>query len=207
MIIEPLVLRRLYGRPLDTILATWGLSLIIIQLITLYFGRGAQAVKSVSLGSTDVLGTPYSIYRLLLILFAVMLMLTLAVVLQRTRLGLIGRAVIMNEELAQTMGLNTRRVRFVSFALGSGIAGLTGALLVPLSSVDPNLGIPWLIDAFLISLLVGLSTLALAAASLVFGTSQVLVGEYLNAILATLVVPLLAVVVLRVRRAGFVRRT
>jgi branched-subunit amino acid ABC-type transport system permease component len=204
-IAEPLVLRRLYGRQLDTILATWGLALIITQLVTLKFGRGTQPVDSIDLGTVTVLGTPYSSYRLAVIPLVLVLSIAILLVLRRTRYGLVGRAVIMDDDLAQTLGVNVKRVRFTSFVLGSAIAGLAGAVLVPMSSVDPNLGLPWLINAFLISLLVGVSTTALAFASLALGSAQVLVGFSFNSVSATLAIPVLAVVLLRLRAHGFVR--
>ncbi|MDQ1618944.1 MAG: urea transport system permease protein [Actinomycetota bacterium] len=204
-IAEPLVLRRLYGRQLDTILATWGLALIITQLVTLKFGRGTQPVDSIDLGTVTVLGTPYSSYRLAVIPLVLVLSIAILLILRRTRYGLVGRAVIMDDDLAQTLGVNVKRVRFTSFVLGSAIAGLAGAVLVPMSSVDPNLGLPWLINAFLISLLVGVSTTALAFASLALGSAQVLVGLSFNSVSATLAIPVLAVVLLRLRAHGFVR--
>lgn len=203
--LEPTVMRRLYGRQLDTILATWGLTLVITQAITLYFGRGTQETQTISVSSIDVLGTKYSIYRLLLVPLAILSMAGLILLLRHTRYGLVGRAVIMNEDLAQTMGVNTKRVRLVSFTLGSAIAGFAGSLLVPLSSVDPNLGTPWLIDAFMISLLVGISAPALAAATLILGTAQIVVGAAINAAAVPLAVPLLVIVILRARPTGLVR--
>lgn len=203
MAIEPLIVRKLYKRPIDTILATWGLSLVITQLIVLYFGRGTQVVKTIDMGAVSILGTTYSAYRIALVPIAVVLGVALVFTLNRTRLGLIGRAVIMDENLAQSMGVNISLVRFATFVLGSSLAGFAGALLAPLASVDPNLGLPWLLAAFMISLLVGVSTYALAMASLLLGFAQVLVGDVLNATMATLAVPILVVLILRVRPQGF----
>lgn len=206
VVIEPLVLRRLYGRPMDTLLATWGLNMIIIQLLTLYFGRGTQPVKTLDLGAVDVLGTTYSLYRLLFIPAAVTLGVSMALLLNKTRLGLVGRAVIMDEKLAQVLGINDSLVRFASFVLGSALAGFAGALLTPIASVDPNIGVPWLFAAFMISLLVGVSPLALGVACLLLGMLQVGVASVWDPTIATLSIPIAVVLILRFLPDGFVRK-
>lgn len=205
LIVEPIVLRRLYRRPLDMILATWGLSLIIVQLITLVFGRGTHLVKTIELKPLELLGEHYSSYRLLLVALALLVCLAVYLILQKTRVGLVGRAVIMDEDLAQTFGINTQVVRLVTFALGSALAGLAGVLLVPIASVDPNMGLPWLIFAFMIVLLIGMSVSALITSCLVLGAAQMVVGYTVSATLATLVVPALVVLILRFRPSGFAK--
>ena len=131
MIVERLVMRPLYARPLDAILATWGLGIVIGQLITLLFGREVQFVKSPISGAVDFLGASYSQYRLLMVIASVALALALAAVLNGTRLGLQTRAVIMNENLARGLGINSGLVRFITFSLGAGLASLAGALITP----------------------------------------------------------------------------
>ncbi len=202
---ERTVLRPLYRRPLDAILATWGLGIVIGQVITLAFGRQVQFAQSPLSGAATVLGATYSQYRLLLVVVAVLLAGVIALVLHGTRLGLVTRAVIANETLAQSLGVNSARVRFASFSLGSALASLAGALVVPLSSVDPNMGVPWLVGAFMLVLLSGSSLVAMAAAALVLGAAQVLVSTYLNAVLGGMTIAVLAAVILRVRPAGFAR--
>lgn len=202
---ERAVLRPLYRRPLDAILATWGLGIVIGQVITLAFGRQVQFAQSPLSGAATVLGATYSQYRLLLVGVAVLLAGAIALVLHGTRLGLVTRAVIANENLAQSLGVNSAAVRFASFSLGSALASLAGALVVPLSSVDPNMGVPWLVGAFMLVLLSGSSLVAMAAAALVLGAAQVLVSTYLNAVLGGMTVAVLAAVILRVRPAGFAR--
>jgi len=202
---ERTVLRPLYRRPLDAILATWGLGIVIGQVITLAFGRQVQFAQSPLSGAATVLGATYSQYRLLMVVVAVLLAGGIALVLHGTRLGLVTRAVIANENLAQSLGVNSAAVRFASFSLGSALASLAGALVVPLSSVDPNMGVPWLVGAFMLVLLSGSSLVSMAAAALVLGAAQVLVSTYLNAVLGGMTVAVLAAVILRVRPAGFAR--
>ena len=110
-----------------------------------------------------------------------------------------GPAVIPHEELAQTLGINTRLVRFVTFCLGAGLASLAGALITPLVSVHPNLGVPWLINAFMLVLVAGVSLGNLALAALVLGGAQVLVSAYGNPVLGSLTIVILAVLILRFR--------
>lgn len=203
--IEVGVLRSLYRRPLDAILATWGLGIVIGQVITLVFGRQVQFAASPLSGAATILGATYSEYRLLLVGLAVATGLGITAVMNGTRLGLVTRAVIANEDLAQSLGVDSTRVRFVTFGLGSALASLAGALVVPLSSVDPNMGVPWLVGAFMLVLLSGSSLAAMAVAALVLGAAQVLVSTYLNAVLGGMTVAVLAAIILRVRPAGFAR--
>ena len=196
MIIERLVVRPLYSRPLDAILATWGLGIIIGQVITLAFGREVQFVQSPVTGAVDLLGTSYSQYRLILVL---------AAILNGTRLGLVTRAVIMNESLARGLGINSGLVRFATFSLGAGLASLAGAFITPLSSVDPNMGVPWLVNAFMLVMVSGVSLVSLAIACLLLGGAQVLVSTYGNPVLGGLTIVLLAALILRVRPQGFSR--
>lgn len=205
MIIERLVVRPLYARPLDAILATWGLGIIIGQVITLGFGREVQFVQSPVTGAVDLLGASYSEYRLLLVAIAVLLALALGAILNATRLGLVTRAVIMNEDLARGLGINSGLVRFATFSLGAGLASFAGALITPLSSVDPNMGVPWLVNAFMLVMVSGVSLVSLGVACLVLGGAKVLVSSWGNPILGELTIVVLAALVLRLRPQGFAR--
>jgi len=205
MIIERLVVRPLYSRPLDAILATWGLGIILGQVITLGFGREVQFVQSPMHGAIDLLSVSYSQYRLVLVFIAIALAVVMGLVLNGTRLGLQTRAVIMNENLARGLGINSGLVRFVTFSLGSGLAALAGALITPLSSVDPNMGVPWLVNAFMLVLVSGMSLISLAIACVVLGGAQVLVSTYGNPILGGLTIVVLAALILRFRPQGFAR--
>jgi urea transport system permease protein len=193
------VLRGLYVRPLDTILATWGLNIIIVQSITLYFGREIQFAESTITQAVNVGGVTYSLYRLVLLFVAVVLGALVWLIMRQTQIGIVARAVIMNEELAEALGVNTRLVRFVTFCLGAGLASLAGALITPLVSVHPNLGVPWLINAFMLVLVSGMSLVNLALAALILGGAQVLVSSYGNPVLGSLSIVILAVIILRFR--------
>jgi branched-subunit amino acid ABC-type transport system permease component len=204
-IVERLVMRPLYARPLDAILATWGLGIVVGQLITLEFGREVQFVQSPVSGAMAILGESYSQYRLILVVLAVALAGLMGLVLNGTALGLRTRAVIMNENLARGLGINSGLVRFATFSIGSGLAALAGALITPLSSVDPNMGVPWLVNAFMLVLVSGMSLVSLAVSCLVLGGAQVLVSTYGNPVAGGLTIVVLAALLLRFRPQGFAR--
>ncbi|MBV9782645.1 MAG: branched-chain amino acid ABC transporter permease [Acidisphaera sp.] len=203
--VERLIVRPLYSRPLDAILATWGLSIVVVQLITIGFGRSTQFVLSPVQGAVPLLGTSYSLYRLIMLIVALVLGGLIGVVMQGTRLGLAARAVIMNETLAQSLGINSELVRFATFSVGAGIATVAGALITPLLSIDPLMGLPWLLNAFMLVMVSGTSLISLAAASLVLGGAQVVVSTYSSPVLGALTIVVLAAVLLRIRPAGFAR--
>lgn len=204
-IVERLVMRPLYARPLDAILATWGLGIVVGQVITLQFGREVQFVQSPVTGAMAILGESYSQYRLILVLLAVALAVAMGLVLNGTKLGLQTRAVIMNENLARGLGINSGLVRFATFSIGSGLAALAGALITPLSSVDPNMGVPWLVNAFMLVLVSGMSLVSLAVSCLVLGGAQVLVSTYSDPVAGGLTIVVLAALILRIRPQGFAR--
>lgn len=205
IIVERIILRYLYSRPLDAILATWGLGIVIVQVITVLFGRGTQFVKIPITGTIDMLGANYSFYRIALVLFSVVLAFTIWFLLRGTRIGLNTRAVIMNEQLACGLGIKNKSVRIITFAFGSGLACLAGALIAPISSVDPNLGFSWLVSAFMLVLLSGESLSALIIMCLILGGAQVLTSTYVNPVIGGLVIPVLAALLLRVKPEGFAR--
>jgi len=202
-VVEAVIVRPLYKRPLDAILATWGLGIVIGQLIVIAFGRGVQFVDAPLQGTWSIAGLPYSAYRLVLIPVALGLCALLTGLLNGTRFGVKTRAVIMNEELARGLGIHSGRIRFVTFALGAGIGTLAGALITPLSSVDPDMGLPWLVGAFMLVMVSGHSMLSLLVTCLVFGACQVLVSTYLSPVLGGLTIAVLAALMLRIRPQGF----
>ena len=203
MLVEWLIVRPLYKRPLDAILATWGLGIVIGQAITISFGREVQFVDSPVQGALSVLGTEYSAYRLLLIPIAVALCLLMTALLSGTRFGVKTRAVIMNEDLAKGLGIHSGRIRFMTFSLGAGLGALAGALITPLSSVDPNMGLPWLISAFMLVMVSGHSMASLLLTCVVFGAVQVVVSTVVSPILGGVTIAVLAALTLRIRPRGF----
>jgi branched-chain amino acid transport system permease protein len=202
---EAIIVRRLYGRPLDAILATWGLSIIFGQVITLIFGREVQFVPAPISGTVPLLGGDYSAYRLVMIAAAILIGGVFTLLLSGTRLGLATRAVIMNETLAQGLGIDSTRIRLITFGIGSGLAATAGALVTPLASVDPNMGVTWLISAFMLVMVSGGSLGTLALSCLLFGGLQVLVSTFASPILGGLTIAVMAAITLRLRPEGLAR--
>lgn len=203
--VERLIVRPLYDRPLDAILATWGLGIVIIQLITLAFGRGVQFAPSPVSGTVEFIGANYSAYRLIVALVAVLLAVALSALLKFTRFGLNARAVIMNENLARGLGIDSTRVRALTFGLGTALACAAGSLITPLLSVDPNMGLPWLINSFMLVLVSGISFPSLLLASLVLGGAQVVVSTYVSPVIGGMTIVVIAALVLRINPRGFSR--
>src|SRR5258708_40227568 len=136
------------------------------------FGREVQFAQAPIAGPIALGGVDYSAYRIVMIAAAIVVAIVFTGLLGGTRLGLSTRAVIMNETLAQGLGINSARVRLVTFAIGSGLAALAGALITPLSGVDPNMGLPWLVSAFMLVMVSGGSLFALAVSCLGLGGCQ-----------------------------------
>jgi branched-chain amino acid transport system permease protein len=202
LLIERVIMRPLYDRPLDAILATWGLGIVIGQLITLGFGRGVQFAAS-PLSGTLVLGNiEYSSYRIAVTVIAFGIAVGLTALLYLTRFGLNARAVIMNETLARGLGIDSARVRALTFGLGAGLACAAGALITPLLSVDPNMGLPWLVNSFMLVLVSGVSIPSLLVASLVLGGAQVIVSTFVSPIIGGLTIVVLSALILRINPKG-----
>jgi len=162
ILLERSVIRRLYGRPLETLLATWGLSLILIQIVRLLFGAQNVAVANPSWlsGGWSLLPSvvvPYS--RIAVLLFTAVVVTFVWMVLQRTSLGLRVRAVTQNRSMAAGIGISTQRVDMWTFGLGSGVAGLGGVALSQLGNVGPELGRQHIIDSFMVVVLGGVGNL------------------------------------------------
>ena len=205
VVVERLVVRPLYSRPLDAILATWGLGIVIAQVIVFIFGREVQFAPSPISGTAELLATTYSAWRLILVGAAVILGVLLTALLYLTRFGLNARAVIMNEDLARGLGIDSVRVRAMTFGLGAALACAAGALITPLLSVDPNMGLPWLVNSFMLVLVSGVAIPGLALASLLLGGAQVLVSTFVSPIIGGITIVVLAAVILRIKPQGLSR--
>jgi urea transport system permease protein len=161
IIIERLLIRFLYGRPLETLLATWGLSLILQQAVRSVFGPTNQDVSSPTWisGSIMVGGLTLTVNRLWIILFAALVLGSLIALLRWSRLGRNIRAVMQNRRMAAAMGIRTPRIDALTFGLGSGIAGMAGVALSQIDNVSPNLGQNYIIDSFIVVVVGGVGNL------------------------------------------------
>ncbi|MEO8905828.1 MAG: urea ABC transporter permease subunit UrtB [Polyangiaceae bacterium] len=182
VLMERTVIRHLYGRPLETLLATWGISLLLIQTVRLIFGAQNVTVANPSWlsGGVEILPEVVLTYsRLAVIAFSIVVMLFVWVLMQKTRLGLEVRAVTQNREMAAAMGISTRRVDMWTFGVGSGVAGLGGVALSQLGNVGPELGQGYIVDSFMVVVLGGVGKLA---GTIVGGLGLGLVNKYLEPI-------------------------
>lgn len=163
MLLERTVIRHLYGRPLETLLATWGISLVLIQAVRLLFGAQNVTVANPTWLSggwqlSAALTLPFN--RIAIIAFTAAVLSLVWLLLNKTRLGLFVRAVTQNRRMADSVGVKTGRVDMLAFGLGSGIAGLAGVALSQLGNVGPDLGQGYIIDSFMVVVLGGVGQLA-----------------------------------------------
>ena len=200
------VLRFLYGRPLETLLATWGISLVLMQAVRPLFGAQNVGVENPSWmsGGVQVLANltlPYN--RLVIIAFAVAVLLGMGYLIGRTRLGLFVRGVTQNRPIASCMGVNTARIDTYAFALGSGIAGLAGCALSQVGNVGPDLGQSYIVDAFMVVVVGGVGQLAGAVyAALGLGMAAKLLEGWTGAVLAKIAVLVFIIVFIQKRPQG-----
>jgi urea transport system permease protein len=203
---ERSVIRWLYGRPLETLLATWGISLVLMQAVRSVFGAQNVQVENPSWlsGGVDVLSNltlPFN--RIAIIGFAVLVLASLAFMVARTRLGLFVRGVTQNRPMAACMGVNTARVDTYAFALGSGIAGLAGCALSQVGNVGPDLGQGYIVDSFMVVVLGGVGQLAgTVYAALGLGILNKLLEGWAGAVLAKIMVLVFIVVFIQKRPQG-----
>ena len=194
---ERLVIRYLYGRVLDTLLATWGMSLLIVGAVTTFFGPQTastpQDLGNISLGTFSI-----SVYSLLMILLAFALLAALYLVWRMTRAGLIVRTTMQNAAMAQALGIDTDRVFMLTFGFGSALAGLTGAILVPLFGASPTMGAFYIAKAFVTVIAGGpLPLTGTLAASSLFGTIDGAVAYLTTSVLGEISVLFVAILLLR----------
>jgi urea transport system permease protein len=205
-VLERSVIRWLYGRPLETLLATWGISLILIQAVRSLFGAQNVQVDNPTWlsGGVDLmpnLTLPYN--RIAIILFAALVAAGVALLIARTRLGLFVRGVTQNRPMAACMGVNTARIDTYAFALGAGIAGLAGCGLSQVGNVGPDLGQSYIVDSFLVVVTGGVGQLAgTVYAAMGLGVISKLLEGWQGAVLAKIMVLLLIVAFIQKRPQG-----
>jgi branched-chain amino acid transport system permease protein/urea transport system permease protein len=207
LVIEAAVIRHIYSRFIDTILATWGISLVIKQAVIILFGATSQSVANPLPNPVSIFGVQYPAYRLFIMAVSACLALTTFLIFYRTNLGLKIRAVIANRAMAASLGINTRRMDLATFAAGAALAGFAGAVMAPIMSVDPQMGVGFLIPAFL-SILVGGANSLLGAVlgSSIIGSTTTVVSSLWSQVLAQVVVFSLAILIIRLRPEGLLAR-
>ncbi len=201
MSIERGVIRFLYGRPLETLLATWGISLILQQAVRTSFGPTNREVGAPNFmsGAFELGGLTITWNRLWIIVFAGIIFAGLLAALRYTELGLQMRAVTQNRRMASSMAINTGKIDAFTFALGSGIAGLAGVALSQIDNVSPNLGQSYIIDSFLVVVFGGVGNLwGTLVGAMSLGVANKFLEPYAGAVLGKIV--LLVVVILFIQK-------
>lgn len=198
--VERLVLARLKERLLDTLLATFGIALLVRQGIQVIYTANPRSVTDPISRSISVGGVIVPLWRLTVVLVTIALVVLTSALISRTSSGLHWRATVRNPELAETLGISTARARTVLFALGSGIAGLAGAILAPLNTVTPQFGIRFLVPAFLVVILGGQGSLrGLVVAGMLLGGTLGVLQTMIRSVNAQMIVVLIAIVGIRLR--------
>ena len=206
MLIERTVIRPLYGRQLETLLATFGVSLILMQSVRMIFGAQNVEVSNVAwlsggIALTPNLMLPYN--RIAIIGFTVAVLLLLVFLLNKTRFGLFVRAVTQNRQMARAVGIRSARIDMMAFGLGSGLAGLAGCALAQVGNVGPDLGQNYIIDAFLVVVVGGVGQVwGAVLAALGLGISGTVLEIGLGAVLAKIILLVLVILFIQKRPQG-----
>ncbi|WP_374561813.1 urea ABC transporter permease subunit UrtB [Ideonella sp.] len=204
--LERSVIRWLYGRPLETLLATWGISLVLMQSVRSLFGAQNVPVENPAWLSGGVavmsnLTLPFN--RIAIIGFALLVLASVALLIARTRLGLFVRSVTQNRRMAACVGVNTARIDTYAFSLGAGIAGLAGCALAQVGNVGPDLGQSYIVDSFMVVVLGGVGQLAgTVLAALGLGVLNKVLEGWAGAVLAKIMVLVVIVVFIQKRPQG-----
>ncbi|WP_024953549.1 urea ABC transporter permease subunit UrtB [Sulfurospirillum arcachonense] len=206
IIIERLVIRHLYGRPLETLLATFGISLILQQMVRSIFSPLNQEVKtpqwmSGALEINSALSLTYN--RLYIIIFALLVFAGILLVLNKTSLGLKVRAVTQNRKMAQAMGIKTGLIDALTFGIGSGIAGIAGVALSQLTNVGPNLGQAYIVDSFMVVVFGGVGNLwGTLIGAITLGEINKFIEPVAGAVLAKVIILVFIILFIQKRPRG-----
>jgi urea transport system permease protein len=203
-VIDRIVIRRLYNRPLDTILATWGIGVMTQQIVRMVAGGELRYVQMPTLNSALRVGdVDIPIIRLFILCFSIALFALTWYLLFRTSLGLKLRAIAQNREIASCFGIDSDRIYGLTFAYGAGLAGLAGAVVSPLKSVSPEMGTAYVVDAFMVVVLGGVESLVgTVVSSGIIGGLSGSIAFYFNDTIAKAAVLLAIVVLIRFMPQG-----
>ncbi|CAM5494071.1 branched-chain amino acid ABC transporter permease [Eoetvoesiella caeni] len=207
MALEELVIRHVYHRFIDTILATWGISIVLKQLIVIMFGPTSQSIVNPLPEPVHILGVVYPSFRLFIMGVALVISFATFWVFYRSNIGLAIRGVIANRPMAASLGLNTRRMDRWTFAFGAALAGFAGAVMAPIMSVDPQMGSGFLIPAFLSIMVGGIGhLLGVVLGAGIIGTTSTVISSIDTQVASQVAVFLLAIIVIRLWPEGLIGR-
>lgn len=204
LLIERGLIRYLYQRPLDTLLATWGVSLVLMQGVRMIFGSDPKYIQIPELLSSNLSIGPLSLsaLRLGIIAMTVLLVVGIWYLFYRTHFGIKIRAVTQNKEMAASFGINSSRIYMYTFALGAGLAGMAGSLFAAMSIVLPTMGTNYIVQSFLVVVTGGGALMGSVAASALMGEIQSVLAYAFNDTFARFLLFVLIVIFLRFRPQG-----
>lgn len=203
--IERSIVQRLYRRPLDTILATWGVGIVLQQLVRMGIGPESRFIAGPqSLSGNLIIGdVVMSNYRIFVLLFAISVLCATWVLLAHTEFGRKLRAVIQNREISECYGIRAERIYSIAFAYGAALAGVAGALIAPLVSTTPSMGTYLVVDAFLVVVVGGVGSIAgTAVASMAVGEATAFFSILMNDTMGRIAVLVAIILFIRFRPAG-----
>ncbi|MFN3646590.1 MAG: branched-chain amino acid ABC transporter permease [Gemmobacter sp.] len=207
VVVERLLIRWLYGRMVDTLLATWGLSLLLIGIVTSVFGASTASTIAPPLGVVRIGDYSVSGYEMFLICVTAVLLLAVWATLRFTRLGLLARGTMQNAQMASALGVSTNRIYMVTFGLGAAVTGLAGGLLAPVTGVLPTIGATYIAKAFITVISGGAAILAgTAAGSVLLGGINGIVTFLSGPTFGEVALLLTAIVLLRLMPRGITGR-
>lgn len=207
VIVERLLIRWLYGRMVDTLLATWGLSLLLVGIVTSIFGASTATTISPPLGVIRFGSYSASGYELFLILITIALLVAVWLTLRFTKLGLLARGTMQNAEMASSLGVSTNRIYMITFGLGAAVSGLAGGLLAPMTGVLPTIGATYIAKAFITVISGGAAILAgTTAGSILLGGLNGIFSFVVGSTFGEIALLLAAIVLLRLMPRGITGR-
>lgn len=204
-IIERVIVQRLYARPLDTILATWGIGIMLQQLVRIVIGPESRFVQGPDFlrGNVEIGNLVMSNYRIFVIFFSIAVLAATWALMTRTEFGAKLRATIQNRNISECYGIESGRIYSLTFAYGAGLAGIAGALITPLFSTIPTMGTSLVVDAFLVVIIGGLgSLLGAATAAVLMGEVTALFSMVINDTLGRIALLACIIVLIRFRPRG-----
>lgn len=206
LVVERSIIQWIYDRPLETLLATWGVGLAIQVIVKLIFGAELFYVGAPKMldGGFRLIGRlPFPYYRLFLIILAILLVVLVFYVIFKTSFGLKVRAVRRNRTISGCLGIDTAKVDMMIFTFGSGLAGIAGAVLAPIKSVSPTMGFPYAVDSYMVLVLGGVGNLmGVVVGGVIIGEAETILAFIYNSVIGKLLVFLFIVIAIRVFPKG-----
>lgn len=206
LVVERLIIRHLYGRIVDTMLATWGLSLLFVGLVTTIFGNTTAGI-SAPIGAVEIGDTNVSGYKFFIVGVAACTIILLMVLFKKTQFGLIARATMQNPQMASAVGVDPKRIYALTFGLGAALAGLAGGVIAPITGIVPGIGTTFVAKAFITVIGGGASVMTgTLLASTIFGTVNQVSSFLTTPVFGEVAMLLAAIVLVRLMPQGITGR-